>query len=65
MVHITGCKLILSLKALHIHCRKRFAIFPSPSGMSLSKLSLAGIILSKSKEGVLAKSKTGFKEVLW
>jgi hypothetical protein len=33
--------------------------------MSLTKLSLAGIILSKSKEGVLAKSKTGFKEVLW
>ncbi len=26
----------------HIHCKKRLAIFPSPAGMSLTKLSLAG-----------------------
>ncbi len=25
-----------------IHCKKRFAIFPSPAGMSLIKLSLDG-----------------------
>ncbi len=28
--------------ALHLHCKKRFAIFPSPAGMSLTKLSQAG-----------------------
>jgi hypothetical protein len=27
---------------LGMHCKKRFAIFPSPAGMSLTKLSLAG-----------------------
>jgi hypothetical protein len=25
-----------------VHCKKRFAIFPSPAGMSLIKLSLDG-----------------------
>jgi hypothetical protein len=25
-----------------IHCKKRLAVFPSPAGMSLTKLSLAG-----------------------
>jgi hypothetical protein len=25
-----------------VHCKKRLAIFPSPAGMSLTKLSLAG-----------------------
>jgi hypothetical protein len=25
-----------------IHCKKRLAVFPSPAGMSLRKLSLAG-----------------------
>jgi hypothetical protein len=25
-----------------MHCKKRLAIFPSPAGMSLTKLSLAG-----------------------
>jgi hypothetical protein len=25
-----------------IHCKKRLAIFPSPAGMSITKLSLAG-----------------------
>jgi hypothetical protein len=24
------------------HCKKRFAIFPSPAGMSITELSLAG-----------------------
>jgi hypothetical protein len=27
-----------------VHCKKRFAIFPSPAGMSLTKLSLVGNI---------------------
>jgi hypothetical protein len=26
-----------------LHCKKRLAIFPSPAGMSLNKLSLAGV----------------------
>ncbi len=26
-----------------IHCKKRFAIFPSPAGMSLTKLSVSDI----------------------
>jgi hypothetical protein len=25
-----------------LHCKKRFSFFPSPAGMSLTKLSLAG-----------------------
>jgi hypothetical protein len=25
-----------------VHCEKRFVVFPSPAGMSLTKLSLAG-----------------------
>jgi hypothetical protein len=25
-----------------LHCKKRLAVFPSPDGMSLTKLSLAG-----------------------
>jgi hypothetical protein len=28
--------------AMKIHCKKRLAVFPSPAGMSLTKLSLAG-----------------------
>jgi hypothetical protein len=32
-------KLALSV---YLHCKKRVAIFPSPAGMSLTKLSLAG-----------------------
>jgi hypothetical protein len=27
---------------MHPHCKRRLAIFPSPAGMSLTKLSLAG-----------------------
>jgi hypothetical protein len=30
--------------SLLLHCKKRFAIFPSPAGMSLTKLSLGGNI---------------------
>jgi hypothetical protein len=32
------------LSVLTLHCKKRFAIFPSPAGMSLTKLSLGGNI---------------------
>jgi hypothetical protein len=28
--------------AVSLHCKKRFATFPSPVGMSLTKLSLGG-----------------------
>jgi hypothetical protein len=27
--------------AIYLHCKKRLAIFPSPAGMALTKLSLA------------------------
>jgi hypothetical protein len=33
---------IIATKYIHIHCKKKFAIFPSPAGMSLTKLSLDG-----------------------
>jgi hypothetical protein len=32
----------LPLRVAKIHCKKKFAIFPSPAGMSLTKLSLGG-----------------------
>jgi len=32
----------LPLYLLNLHCKKRFAVFPSPARMSLTKLSLAG-----------------------
>ncbi len=34
--------LLFIFQVLYIHCKKRFAIFLSPAGMSLTKLSLAG-----------------------
>jgi hypothetical protein len=37
-----------------LHCEKKFTIFPSPAGMSLTKLSLAGnnlIILGQGEFG--------------
>jgi hypothetical protein len=30
------------MKISTVHCKKRLAVFPSPAGMSLSELSLAG-----------------------
>jgi hypothetical protein len=35
----------IKIKTTQLHCKKRLAIFPSPAGMSLTKLSLAGNIL--------------------
>ncbi len=34
-----------------VHCKKRLAVFPSPAGMSLTKLSLAGNNLIYSRPG--------------
>jgi hypothetical protein len=34
-----------------LHCKKRLAVFPSPGGMSLTKLSLAGNDLIISGQG--------------
>jgi hypothetical protein len=34
-----------------LHCKKRLAIFPSPAGMSLAKLSLGGNDLNYSRPG--------------
>jgi hypothetical protein len=30
------------METLFLHCKKKLAIFPSPAGMSLNKLSLGG-----------------------
>jgi hypothetical protein len=38
-----------------IHCKKRLAIFPSPGGMSLTKLSLAGENLIIPGQGAFGK----------
>jgi hypothetical protein len=38
-----------------VHCNKRLAIFPSPAGMSLTKLSLAGNDLIFPDQGELGK----------
>ncbi len=38
-------------KTHDIHCKKELAIFPSPAGMSLTKLSLAGKKLNYSRPG--------------
>ncbi len=42
-------KLLLFLEI--IHCKKELAIFPSPAGMSLTKLSLGGKKLNYSRPG--------------
>ncbi len=36
---------------LTVHCKKELAIFPSPAGMSLTKLSLGGKKLNYSRPG--------------
>ncbi len=39
----------------HIHCKKRLLYFPSPAGMSLTKLSLAGNNLITPGQGEVGK----------
>jgi hypothetical protein len=39
---VKAMKLLVIFNATSIHCKKRFVIFPSPAGMSLTKLSLDG-----------------------
>ncbi len=34
-----------------VHCKKRLEVFPSPAGMSLTKLSLAGKYFNYSRPG--------------
>ncbi len=41
----------LVLFPLAVHCKKELAIFPSPAGMSLTKLSLGGKKLNYSRSG--------------
>jgi hypothetical protein len=36
---------------MELHCKKELAIFPSPAGMSLTKLSLGGKKLNYSRPG--------------
>jgi hypothetical protein len=36
-----------------VHCKKRLAVFPSPAGMSLTKLSWTGIIKKNSRPGTV------------
>jgi len=38
-------------RAHTLHCKKELAIFPSPAGMSLTKLSLGGKKLNYSRPG--------------
>ncbi len=38
-----------------VHCKKRFLVFPSPAGMSLTKLSLAGKSLIIPAQGEFGK----------
>jgi hypothetical protein len=40
-------------EGLSVHCKKRLSFFPSPAGMSLAKLSLAGNNLIISVQGEL------------
>ncbi len=48
LMFYSSCELLLQLQAsllllqASLHCKKGVAIFPSPAGMSLTKLSLAG-----------------------
>ncbi len=42
-----------------LHCKKRLAIFPSPAGMSLTKLSLAGNKLYPAKESLVSDVPAG------
>jgi hypothetical protein len=49
--YINMCK---TMSATNIHCKNRLGIFPSPAGMSLTKLSLGGnnlIILGQRELG--------------
>ncbi len=39
----------------NLHCKKRLAVFPSPAGMSLTKLSLAGNLQIISGQGEFGK----------
>ncbi len=55
----------LSLKSLYksvhsLHCKKRLAVFPSPAGMSLTKLSLAGNNLIIPTQGEFGKWHPGW-----
>jgi hypothetical protein len=42
-------------KVFTVHCKKRLSIFPSPAGVSLTKLSLAGINLIIHGQGEFSK----------
>jgi hypothetical protein len=44
-------KSYLTITASSYHCKKELAIFPSPAGMSLTKLSLGGKKLNYSRPG--------------
>ncbi len=46
---------ISSLTICTLHCYKRFAIFPTPAGMSLTKLSMAGNNLIITVQGEFGK----------
>jgi hypothetical protein len=39
------------MRRQYVHCKKELAIFPSPAGMSLTKLSLGGKKLNYSRPG--------------
>ncbi len=48
-----------------VHCKKRLAIFPSPAGMSLTKLSLAGNILAGKEKSLTFFSVNAAERIFW
>jgi hypothetical protein len=50
-----SCQRTLLLSDFFLHCKKRFMTFPSPAGMSLTKLSLAGNNLILPGQGEFGK----------
>jgi hypothetical protein len=58
------CSVLLLIRIKCIHCKKKLSFFPSPAGMSLTKLSLAGNnLINKSRPGrvwlVTSRLRTG------
>ncbi len=47
-----------------IHCKKRFAIFPSPAGMSLTKLSLGRNTVFPSRESLVSDIPAGDGKIM-
>jgi hypothetical protein len=51
----SGIIALIGMDILHVHCKKRLTINPSPAGMSITKLSLAGNIFVIPGQGEFVK----------